>query len=212
VSAVSDDEEEAIAGEGTVVMLSIRHICCAAAVTLGFSTMTSGKAFSQVKLDVTSDVARQAARVTTIDDLSVHDTAFVYNSPFCIKDSALYVPGWTSPMDLAATSYDKHGTVLKIEILPGKRLKGTFVDAAQAQRVARGATNAPSTLSKEDYGRSIISMIYTLFRPGLFGTKDCDEEIRTNTLRTTNLYVVDSLNGFLKISELLADAVSKTKP
>jgi hypothetical protein len=195
-------------------MLTIRDIgliSFVAAVTLAASTMTSGKAFSQVKLDVTRDVARQAAGETTIDDLAVHDTAFVYR-PYCIKDSALYIPGWTTPLDLAATSYDQTGTVLKIEILPGKRLKGTFVDAAQAQRVARGATNAPSSLSKEDYGRSIISTINGLFSGGAFGTNDCDEELRTNPLQKTTLYVVDSLNGFHKISELLGDALSKAKP
>jgi hypothetical protein len=97
------------------------------------------------------------------------------------------------------------GTILKIEVLPGKKLKATYVDATQAQKIARGQPRAVSNISKDDYNNSIIEEIDSLFDPGIFvDVRDCDELIKLNFMRPTQLYAIDTLNGFTKISELLA--------
>jgi len=103
-----------------------------------------------VKLDISSDQARKAAGVTTLDDLSIHDTALIYQN-FCIKDGGLYVPGWTVPANLSADSpsWAASGIIRRIEILPAKTIKGLWVDAVKAQHIAQGNTTAPSVLSMD---------------------------------------------------------------
>jgi hypothetical protein len=39
----------------------------------------------------------------------------------------------------------------------------------------------------------------------------CEDERRANPLRTLNLFSLESINGFSKVSELLASVTGKTK-
>jgi hypothetical protein len=165
-------------------------------------------ATAQVKMDVTSEDARKAAGQVYLDDLAVHDTALIYQN-FCIKDGGLYVPGWTNPADLADTSWASTGIILRIEILPAKKIKGVWVDAAKAQHVAQGNTTASSTLNKEDYNKAVRDAVNRLFVGGDFGVNSCDDEQRQNPLRPMSLFSVESINGFTRISELLASVRSK---
>jgi hypothetical protein len=168
------------------------------------------QAKSQVKIDISSDDARKAAAITTIDDLSVHDSALIYES-YCIKDEALYVPGWTRPADLASSNYPATGLMLRIEVLPGKRLKGTLVDAAKAQQVAKGNASTTSTMSKDEYNSNIISIVNRILDGGDWGVKSCEFEKNFAPLKVMNLYSIDSINGHTKLSELLASARKASK-
>ncbi len=172
-----------------------------------FSLLSGARANAQIKIDISSDDARKAANETTIDDLAVHDTAFIYAN-FCINNGGLYVPGWTRPANLASDTYAATGIVLRVEILPAKKLKGTWVDAAQTQLVAKGNPKSPPVLSKDTYNRHVINAINSIFSGGSWGINACDDDQRANPLRKLTLYAVDSINGFSKISELLASAQS----
>ena len=163
-----------------------------------------------MKIDASEETARRAANETHLDDLAVHDTALIYQS-VCIENEGLFVPGWTSPADLAADSYQAIGLMMRIEVLPGRKLKATLVDAAQAQGIAKGRSNEPKTLSASDYNAQVIKFVNRLYDGGEFGINTCEEERRANTLRTLNLFSVESINGFTKISELLASATSKDR-
>ncbi|MEI6730240.1 MAG: hypothetical protein WCL30_03190 [Pseudomonadota bacterium] len=161
-----------------------------------------------MKIDINSDDARKAINKTIIDDLAVHDTALIYES-FCVKDGGLYIPNWITPANLADSTYNASGIILRIEILPGKRMKGNFINAAKAQNVAKGNQNAQAVLSKDDYNKEVRESINRIFQGGEFGVKNCDEEQKSNPLRQTTLYSVESINGFSKLSELLAAVKSK---
>ena len=172
--------------------------------------LSSGTAYAQVKIDASSDAVRKAAGKIYLDDLSVNDTAMLYY-PFCIKEESLYIMGWSVPVNLATNTYEQTGVILRVEVMPGKKLKATYVDAAQAQKVARGNATAPSSLSKADYNKAVIEQIDRIFSGGFFwDTGSCDELQQRNPLRPLNLFAVQSINGFAKISDLLASVTAPT--
>ena len=103
-----------------------------------------------------------------LDDLAVHDSALIYQS-ICIENEGLFVPGWTIPADLAAESYKATGLMLRIEVLPGKKLKAILIDAAQAQGIAKGHSNEPKTLTASDYNVEVINYVNGLFAGGIRG-------------------------------------------
>lgn len=142
-----------------------------------------------------------------LENLSVNDKAFIYND-FCVTDGSLYVPGWITPADVSGNEYNATGILLKIEVLSGRRLRAQFVDAAQAQSIARGNQKSPPVLDASGYKNAILAQINDLYRATIFGTVGCDELQRENTLRTLTLYSVETLNGFTKISDLLRYAKS----
>ena len=154
--------------------------------------------FSQVMIDIEANVARHAANQTTLDDLSVNDTAYIYDG-FCIKDGALYIPGWVVPVNYSNDTYTASGVILQLRVLPGKRLSATYVDARQVQLKAQGNTNAASVLSKEDYNKSVREAINQIFHGGFFGTVTCEDELKSNPLRKTEFFAIDSLNGHKKL-------------
>ncbi|MFQ6238261.1 hypothetical protein [Sinorhizobium meliloti] len=179
----------------------------AAAFAACLSSLLPLSAAAEVLIDIDAHTARAAVQRTTLDDLSINDTALMHSS-FCIKDQRLFVPGWTSPSSLGTDTYAANGVIFKAVVLPGKKLKITLVDAAQAQNVAKGNPSAPSVLSTEDYNKEVRGHINYLFSGGLFGTTTCDDEQRQNPLRTLTLFEVESINGFNSLSELLK-SVSK---
>ena len=163
---------------------------------------------SQVKIDLPLETVKKAANVTYLDDLAVHDTALLY-LPFCIDNGAIYVPGWSTPRDLANSQYQESGLLLRVEVLPGKKLKASLVDGAQAQAIAKGRSNAPSVLSTTDYNKEVIAYLNHIYEGGLFGVGSCEEERRQNPLRVLNLFNLESINGFTKLSDLLASVTGK---
>jgi hypothetical protein len=168
-------------------------------------------AYSQMKIDLPLDTVRRAANKTYLDDLAVHDTALLY-MPFCIDNGALFVPGWSSPADLANSQYPQSGLMLRVEVLPAKKVRGTLIDAAQAQAIAKGSPNAPSVLSTADYKKAVIAYVNTIYEGGFFGIGTCDEERRRkNPLRVLNLFSLESINGFTKLSDLLASVTTKER-
>jgi hypothetical protein len=167
-------------------------------------------ALAQMKVDLPAETARRAANKTHLDDLAVRDTALIYQS-LCVENGSLFVPGWTVPADLANSTYQQTGIILRIEVLPGKKLKGTLIDAAQAQGVARGRTNEPKALSESAFKQAVIEYVNGLYIGGLWGVMSCEEERRTNPLRTLNLFSLESINDFSKVSELLASVTGKAK-
>jgi hypothetical protein len=108
------------------------HFRCGLTILTLICAVIAGPAYAQMKIDVSADVARRAANITYVDDLSVRDTALIYQS-MCVENGRLFVLGWTRPLDLASNTYQEKGLLLRIEVLPGEKLKGTLVDAAQAQ-------------------------------------------------------------------------------
>jgi hypothetical protein len=103
------------------------------------------------------------------------------------------------------------GILLKIEVLSGRRLRAQFVDATQAQSIARGNQKSSPVLDDSGYKNAILAQINDLYRTTIFGTVDCDELQRENTLRTLTLYSMETLNSFDKISDLLRYAKSGSK-
>jgi hypothetical protein len=99
--------------------------------------------------------------------------------------------------------------MLRAEVLPAKKLKGTLIDAAQAQALAKGHPSAPSVLSMADYNKEVIGYVNSIYEGGLFGILSCEEECRLNVLRVLNLFSLESINGFTKLSDLLASVTSK---
>jgi len=191
-------------------MLRSSKTVSAIGAIVGFLTCSINTS-AQVKLDISSDQARKAAGVTTLDDLSIHDTALIYQN-FCIKDGGLYVPGWTVPANLSADSpsWTASGIILRIEILPAKTIKGVWVDAVKAQHIAQGNTTAPSVLSMDEYNKLVRQSINQLFAGGSFGVNDCAELQKKNLMRQMTLYAVETINGYSKISELLASVKPKS--
>jgi len=172
--------------------------------------LTGHSVFSQVSIDIDANQARRAVNETILEDLAVNDTAYVYGG-FCVKDGALYIPGWVVPTNYSTSTYTESGVTMQVRILPGKRLSATFVDARQAQLKAQGNPNAGSVLSKEEYDKAVRERINRIFQGGggLFAANlSCDDTLKFNPLRKTDLYAVDSLNGHKKLSELLASVTS----
>jgi hypothetical protein len=165
---------------------------------------------SQVTVDIDAETARRAANRTFLEDLAVNDNAYTYQN-FCIKEDALYLPGWTTPINYTNDTYTASGIVVQVRILPGKRLAARFVDARQTQLKAQGNPTAPAILSKEEYNKSVRDEIENIFSGGFFGTPLCDDVIKANPLRKADLFAVDSLNGYKRLSELLK-AVSAPAP
>ncbi|MBY5407418.1 hypothetical protein HFO98_02845 [Rhizobium leguminosarum] len=105
----------------------------AAFLALGLLVHT---AHAEVLIDIDEAAAHKALGTTTLDDLSINDSALIYSS-FCINDGRLYIPGWTTAASLASDTYRATGVMFRVTVMPGKKLKGLYVDAAQAQQVAR---------------------------------------------------------------------------
>jgi len=167
------------------------------------AVLSSVQANAQFLVDIDSDTVKRAVGTTTLDDLSINDTALVYRD-FCVRDNKLFLPGWSTLADLASSTYASTGVILKLTILPGKRAAATYVDAAQAQSVAKGNSNAPPVLAKGDYDKAVLDEIDSIYRGGLWGTLPCDQEQDANPLRPLKLLEVDTINGFKSMSELLA--------
>lgn len=167
------------------------------------ASLSPNSSYSQMKLDTPADSVRRLANETYIEDLTVNDTAHVYNN-ICIENGGMYLPGWTQPADLANSSYAQTGVILKIQVLPGKKLKTTLVDAAQAQAVAKGKSNEPASLDPAAYRKAVIDYVNGLYKGTFFGPRLCEEERRGNPVRTLTLYPVESINGYSKISDLIA--------
>lgn len=163
---------------------------------------------AEVLIDIDADTARKAVQDTTLDDLSINDSVMIYKN-FCIKDNRLYILGWTNPANLATSTYTADGVILKAIVLPGKKLKLTYVDAAQAQSVARGNTTAPAVLSSEAYSREVRTDINRIFGGGFFGTVSCEAEQGQNPLRKLTLFDIESLNGFTSLSALLKSSQAR---
>jgi hypothetical protein len=161
-----------------------------------------------MKVDVSEDTIRRLANSTQLDDLAVNDTALIYRS-MCLENGGLYVPGWTAPSDLAKSDYQQTGLMLRIQVLPGRKLRGTLVDAAQAQAIAKGRSNEPASLVGAAYNEAVISYIRGIYEGGFFGVLSCEDERRSNPLRTLNLFSLESINGFNKISDLVASVTPK---
>jgi hypothetical protein len=101
---------------------------------------------------------------------------------------------------------------MRIEVLPGKKLKGTLADAAQAQEIARGHSNAPRVLTQSAYNQAVIrDFVNYLYIGGEFGVRPCEQERRENPLRTLNLFSLESVNGFTKLSDLLGSVTPKER-
>ena len=176
-----------------------------ASFSLAMACLFAGAAQSQVKLDAPADLVRRLAKQTYLEDLAVNDTAFLYSSS-CIENGALFVPGWTRPADLGASDYAQTGVIIRITVQPGKKLRATLVDAAQAQAVAKGKLNASPSLTPEAYKEAVVTYVNNIYTGGIFGPLLCEDERRMNPLRTLTLYPIESINGFSKISDLIASA------
>jgi hypothetical protein len=181
-----------------------RSYCAITSVScvLGYAFCSFAQA--QVAVDISSETAKRANDIKTLDDLAVNDTALLHSGSFCINDGMLYMPGWLQPADLATNNLASTGLILSVEVLPGKKLRGRFVDAAQAQKIAQGKTTESSNMTKDEYNAEVIKSIYSLFDGGFFGTNQCEDEQKQSPLRKMNLFAVESLNGHTKISDLLA--------
>lgn len=179
----------------------------AAAFAACLSSLFPLSAAAEVLIDVDANTVKAAVGETTLDDLSINDSAVIYSS-FCIKDQRLYVPGWTSPSSLGTNTYAATGVLFKALVLPGKKLRITLIDAAQAQNVAKGNPSAPPVLSTDDFNKEVRGHINHVFSGGSWGTLTCDDEQRQNPLKTLTLFEVESINGFNSLSELLK-SVSK---
>jgi hypothetical protein len=166
--------------------------------------LCSQAAHAQVQIEITNDQARQAQGATYLSDLAVHDIAFLYNG-LCTTDSGLYIPGWQEPTSFDYT-WKASGIVLRVVVLPGKRLKAAYVEARQAQLKATGAAGSEAPMSKADYNHEVRDKIAEIFEGERFfsGTSTCDELERNNPLRHIDFYAVQSINGFTKLSDLVA--------
>jgi hypothetical protein len=181
-------------------------------VLSSFSVAFCDHAWAQVLIDIDSDAAKKANDIRSLNDLTVNDAALFYSGSFCVQNNMLYMPGWLQPADLAHSSYAQTGLMIRVEVLPAKKLRARFIDGAQAQEIAQGKPTAPSTMTNDEYNKAIIDTIYGWFRGGFFGTHLCEEEQRQSPLRKLNLFAVESLNGYTKISDLLASVTPLRTP
>lgn len=165
-----------------------------------FGLATSSVA--QVLMDAPYDRVLRANAQTTLDDLSINDTALIYRQ-VCLEGREMKVMGWAEPSDLANSTYNSSGILLKVTVLPGRRLRGTFVDAAQAQAIAKGNPSAPPVLSESDLKKEVREWLGQIYEGGYFGMATCEQTASENPLREMTLFTLDSLNGATTISELL---------
>jgi hypothetical protein len=171
--------------------------------------LVSFPAFPQVQVDIDQETASRAANNIEIRSLSVNDSAYVY-SAYCIKDGGLYMTGWATPANYADTTWNATGIITQIKILPGRKVEAKFVDARQAQLKAQGNSKYEMEMSKEEYNRLVREKISSFFIGRFFDSSPmCDEILKANPLQKPDLYAVESLNGFKKLSELLK-SVEKT--
>src|SRR5262249_23518991 len=111
--------------------------------------------------------------------------------------------------DLGSQNYAQTGVVLRITVLPGKKIRGVLVDAAQAQAIAKGKSNEPPSLDPDAYKEAVVNYVNNIYTGGAWGPFSCEDERRLNPLRSLTLYAVESINGFSKISDLLASVSKK---
>lgn len=161
---------------------------------------------ADVVLDVTYDQVKAASNSLDLGDLSVNDTAFLYN-PFCFEDNKLFVPVTERPTDLAGSEYDASGIIYQVKVLPGHKLSIRIVDARQAQLIARGTVDAAPSLSQPDFNSKIVDGIEALFRDNFFSSPICAVARSKSPLIDLQLYTVESINGFNKLSDLLQSAL-----
>jgi hypothetical protein len=133
------------------------------------------------------NTVRKLANKTYLEDLSVNDTALIYQS-MCVDNGGLFVPGWVVPADLAKSDYKAQGLLLRIQVLPGKKLRGTLIDAGQAQAMAKGHPNEPASLVGDDYKQAVISYVDGIYNGGFFGVLSCEDERRSNPLIALQSY------------------------
>jgi hypothetical protein len=178
--------------------------CLSTSILLtSFLLVLISPARSEVLIDIDETVMLQASGETTLDGLSVNDTALLYTR-FCISDGKLYIPGWTKPADLAASTHTPSGVMLKVTVMPGKEIRAVFVDAAQAQSIAKGNASSPPVLSPQKFNEEVISDLSRIFRGGdIVGTMTCQKLQENNPLRKLQLFEVNSINGFNSLSALL---------
>jgi hypothetical protein len=174
-------------------------ISALAALVLSLHTTAS---YSQVSVDIDAETARRAVGTMFLEDLSVNDNAYIYSN-LCVKDNGLYITGWTVPANHSKDTYTDSGVTLQIRVLSGRRLAVWFVDARQVQLKAQGNPSAGAVLSKEEYDKAVRRDIERIFSGDLFHTPMCDDELRSNPLRKTDLFAVDTLNGYKKLSDVL---------
>jgi hypothetical protein len=157
-----------------------------------FAGVALADAAAQFELDVENDRVRRAAGDTYIEDLAVNDTALVYAGSLCVSGSKLHLPGWSEPRNLAEDSYAATGTILRVTILPGRRVRAVCVDAAQAQSIAKGNTSAPAVLSKLDFNKDVRRDIAQFYVGGGFFIDTCERLESENPMRALTLYPVDT--------------------
>jgi hypothetical protein len=145
--------------------------------SLAIADLFVGTAQSQVKLDAPPDVVRRLAKKTYLEDLAVNDTAHIYSTVY-IENGALHVPGWTEPADLGHNNYPQTGVILRITVLLGRKVRGTLVDAAQAQAFAKGNLNEPPSLTPDAYKEAVVSYVYNIYSGGIFVALLCEERTR----------------------------------
>jgi hypothetical protein len=157
-------------------------------------------------VDITYEEVRRVSTTISLEDLSINDTGFLHGN-FCIDNEMLYMPGWSVVQDLAGSQYDASGIMYQARVLPGRKVELRVVDAAQAQKVARGFISAEKTLDDKSFNERILSMIENLFRSSFFGSRACAAADRDNPLRDIVLFSVESINGHARMSDLLASAI-----
>ncbi len=165
--------------------------------------MVSSPALAQVQVDIDQETASRSANRIEIRGLSVNDIAYLY-SAYCIKDGGLFVTGWSIPVNYGDSTWNASGIVTQIEVLPGRKIEAKFVDARQAQLKAQGNTKYEVEMPKEEYNKLVREKVSSFFNGGFLDSSPmCDEILKANPMQKPDLFAVDSLNGFKKLSELL---------
>jgi hypothetical protein len=77
--------------------------------------------------------------------------------------------------------------MLWIQVLP-KKVKGTLVNAAQAQSIAKGNPKQAASVVDDAYKEAVISYLKELYEGSLFAPLTCDDERRFNPLRTLTVF------------------------
>jgi hypothetical protein len=168
-------------------------------------------AAGQVILDTDSETVRKLAGKVYLADLSVGDVAVVYNV-ICVKDGALYMPGWTLIHNLALDNYKGDGVAFKVSMLPANQIALVIVDERQAQLKAQGDQNAKPVLSNQEYSKALIDQINDFYDGGFLLSTSCDDLQRLNPLRKLVLYAVKTINGYSSISKLISHSFNQKAP
>lgn len=115
------------------------------AVVIVFAPMA---AVSQVAFDVTVEDLKERTNRISLGDLSVNDTAYI-SPDFCTIDGVLHLPSVTRPTNFANWTTSATGITFQATMLPGKRVSLKLMDAAQAQKLARGDVSETQTMTRE---------------------------------------------------------------